>query len=87
MHASHLGGKVQFEKPGKYRIIVQGRLDESWSDRLSGMQITPGETEHNEMTTNLIGELRDQTQLSEILNYLYDLHMPILLVEYLGEKN
>ena len=87
MNASHLKGKIHFEKPGKYRIVVQGRLDESWSDRLSGMRITPVDTKHAEMTTNFIGELRDQTQLSGILTCLHDLHLPILSVEWLGNEN
>ena len=80
--------KVQFEKLGKYRIEVDGHLDESWSDRLVGMRITPASTPMNgTKTTNLIGNLRDQTQLSGVLNALYELHLSILLVECLEEDN
>jgi hypothetical protein len=43
--------------------------------------------ENGGLTTDLIGPLRDQTQLSGILNSLYELHLPILLVEYLEEDN
>ena len=32
--------RIKFENPGVYRIVVQGSLDENWSDRLAGMQIT-----------------------------------------------
>ena len=75
-------GKVNFEKPGKYRIDVKGRLDDCWSDRLGGMRITLGSEDDSHVTT-LVGHLRDQAQLSGVLNSLYELHLPILLVEYL----
>ncbi|MGA7877378.1 MAG: hypothetical protein WCA08_17090 [Desulfoferrobacter sp.] len=73
------------ERRGRYRIVVKGYIDESWSDRLAGMCITAGEVEHGEPTTRLVGYLRDQAQLCGVLNSLYDLHLAILLVEHLGE--
>jgi hypothetical protein len=76
-------GKIKFEKPGKYRIVVQGRLDESWSDRLAGMSISTSNLENDKPTTLLIGNLRDQAQLSGVLNSLYELHLPILSVNLL----
>lgn len=75
----------EFDKPARYRIVVQGRIDESWSDRLAGMHITAGEPGKSESTTCLVGNLRDQAQLSGVLNSLYDLHLAILLVERLGK--
>jgi len=30
---------LKFDTPATYRIRVQGRLDENWSDRLGGMVI------------------------------------------------
>lgn len=79
--------KVRFEKPGKYCIRVWGRLNDSWSDRLAGMCITSPEKGDENAVTILTGHLRDQTQLSGVLNSLYDLHLPILLVEYLEEDS
>ena len=79
-------GKVNFEKPGKYRIDVKGRLDDCWSDRLGGMRITLGSEDDSHVTT-LVGHLRDQAQLSGVLNSLYELHLPILLVEFLQDDN
>jgi len=69
-----------FQRPGNYRIKVQGTLDESWSARMCGMQITRSESNAMQITT-LEGHLRDQTQLSGILNNLYELHLSILSVE------
>ena len=76
-----------FEGPGKYRIDVLGQLDAAWSDRLGGMQITIESAVDGKTVTNLVGHLRDQAQLSGILNTLYDLYLPILLVQYLPEKD
>ena len=37
--------------------------------------------------TVLQGRVRDQAELSGILNALYELHLPLLKVEYLGEND
>jgi hypothetical protein len=69
-----------------YRISVEGCLKESWSDRLGGMTITRSSSpDHGEVTT-LVGRLRDQAALSGVLNTLYELHLPILSVELLGNE-
>jgi hypothetical protein len=64
-----------------YRIEVDGHLDESSSDRLAGMRITARERPDQTFVTTLIGRLRDQAELSGVLNSLYDLHLSILKVE------
>jgi hypothetical protein len=87
MTAVHHTKKIKFEAPGKYRIDVEGRLGDRWSDRLAGMRITTSGSKDETPVTTLIGHLRDQTQLSGVLNSLYEMHLPILLVEYLHEDN
>ena len=72
--------------PGDYRIVVCGRLNESYSSRLGGLNITIQEEDGNEPVTILLGRLRDQAALLGTLNNLYELHMPILLVEHLSAK-
>jgi hypothetical protein len=67
--------------PATYRVEVDGHLDESWSDRLAGMRITARERPDQTFVTTLIGRLRDQAELSGVLNSLYDLHLSILKVE------
>ena len=64
-----------------YRIEVEGQLAESWSDRLAGMRITTRNRADQSFVTTLIGRLRDQAELSGLLNSLYDLHLSILKVE------
>ena len=78
--------RTKFENPGIYKIIVEGSLAENWSDRLAGMRITASETDNNSPTATLVGHLRDQAQLSGVLNSLYELHLPIRLVEYLHKN-
>ena len=71
-----------FQRPGNYRIRVIGSLDTSWSSRLGGFSIsTDKKLNKEESVTELVGQVRDQAELSGILETLYDLHMTILLVE------
>jgi hypothetical protein len=74
---------IPFDGPSTYQISVQGRIDPNWSDRLGGMiirQITEGVAPS---ITTLEGELRDQAALAGVLNTLYELHLPVLLVKRL----
>ena len=78
---------LKFEGPASYRIRVQGHLDDSWSDRLGGMVITRAFTADKEPMTILIGHLKDQGALSGVMNALYDIHLPVLSVEFLDEMS
>jgi hypothetical protein len=75
---------LKLETPATYRIRAQGSLDESWSDRLAGMAITAESEADGLPVTTLVGRLRDQAELSGVLNTLYELHLPILNVEMLS---
>jgi len=72
---------ISLETPATYRIRVKGRLDETWSDRLAGMDIRSESQENKGSITVLVGPLRDQAELVGVLNNLYELHMPLLTVE------
>jgi len=72
---------IKLWTPAIYRIEVEGHLDESRSDRLAGMRITARNRADQSYVTTLIGRLRDQAELSGVLNSLYDLHLSILKVE------
>ena len=75
-----------FNRPGNYLIRVMGSLDESWSERLGGFRITKGSLKDQEgSVTELVGKVRDQAELSGVLETLYNLHLSILLVEYQDE--
>jgi hypothetical protein len=70
--------------PAEYRIQVQGYLDGTWADRLGGLTImVNSEPVNGARATTLSGCIRDQADLIGVLNTLYDLHLPVLSVEYL----
>jgi hypothetical protein len=76
-------GQISFYKPARYRIRVQGRVMENWSDRLEGMTISLDKTNEKEVICTLEGELIDQGALLGVVNTLYELHLPVLSVQYL----
>ena len=70
-----------FGSPATYRVRVRGVLDNSWSDRLGGMEITFIARATGPPETVLVGWLPDQAALCGVLNALYDLHLSLLSVE------
>jgi hypothetical protein len=80
------GKRFRLETPGRYRIQVEGHLEEKWSDRLGGMGVATAKLEGQRTVTTLVGRLRDQAELTGVLNSLYDMHMPILSVELVNEE-
>jgi hypothetical protein len=74
------------DTPATYRIRVRGYLDSSWSDRLAGLVITQTGQGDESVETTLYGQVLDQAALAGVLSALYDLHLPLLSVEYLGER-
>ncbi|WP_300455679.1 hypothetical protein [Desulfobacula sp.] len=69
-----------------YRIKIQGCLEEIWSDRLAGMQITMNIQVYQDPVTTLVGQVKDQSELIGVLNGLYELRMPILSLELVLEE-
>ena len=59
-----------------YQIRVQGQLDESWSEWLGELAITP----QPDGSTLLTGSIIDQAALHGILDKLYGLNLSILSV-------
>jgi hypothetical protein len=73
---------LPFDSSASYRIVVQGRIGTTWSDRLEGMTICrAAETLDTPVTTSLEGELSDQAALAGVLNTLYELHLPVISVK------
>ena len=72
----------------EYKISVVGFLDENMSDRLGGLTILNAESEQHLAApiVTLTGKLTDQAALFGVLNALYNMRMPLLSVEYLGES-
>lgn len=76
---------MEFDKPAVYRICVEGQLQYRWSSRLAGLTITRQEEGKKTMTV-LHGSLLDQAALNGVLQSLYGLHLPLISVEYIGER-
>ncbi len=77
---------IEFGGPAEYRIIVQGSLDASWSNRLAGMTVSTTERKTGITQTTLVGRIRDQAELSGVLDTLYNLHLSILSVEKIDNE-
>jgi hypothetical protein len=77
--------EFKFRKPAVYKIIVQGELDGSWSERLGGLQINVDRSKDKKPITVLIGQINDQSALSGVLTALYDYHFPIISVNLLND--
>jgi hypothetical protein len=75
--------QLKIDSPAIYRITVQGKLDINNSQYLLDMQIIHEEKEDASSESSIIGKLEDQAALAGILNYLYELHMPVISVECL----
>jgi hypothetical protein len=71
---------ISFDRPATYQITVQGRIDPNWSDLLEGMTMYVTKGEGVPSVTTLEGVLSDQAALLGVLNSLYELHLPVLLV-------
>ena len=78
--------KTHFSSPGFYRIEVEGILPPAWFDRLGSMQVSSTSQEISDAVTILQGRVADQADLSGILNSLYELHLPLLSVQFIGNE-
>jgi hypothetical protein len=74
--------QLSISAPAHYRIAVRGGLDANWSATL-GMQVAVGHDRDQHPVTTLTGEVLDQGMLLGVLNYVLDLGMPIILVQWL----
>ena len=81
------GKQMKLWTPATYSITVEGDLDENWAERLGGMRITTRTRANKTTESTLVGTMRDQAQLTGVLNTLYELHLPILSVKNLSQDN
>ncbi len=71
---------LRMDQPLRYRIEVQGRIEERWWDWLDGMQVTVENGESARLVTTLTGTVADQAALQGLIRRLYDLRFPLLSV-------
>jgi len=75
--------KPLVDESAVYRILVAGRLDARWSDRLADVHLVTLEEPHRIATTELTGRVTDQAALMGVLEQLYSLGLALLRVERL----
>lgn len=73
--------KLTLDHPAVPTIHLQGYLDKSWSERLSGMSIQPSKDENETPITTTSGELLGQAALMGALNCVPNLELPLLSLE------
>ncbi len=86
MNESFTWKGFKLETPAKYRIRIEGHVDENLGQRLGDISITNAFKKDGQPVAVLVGYLPDQASLSGVLNALYDLHLTLLSVENLDEK-
>ena len=74
-----------FSAPGFYRIEIQGRLHKDCWSRLGTMQVSSYVPDNGIEVTILQGVIRDQPELAGIMKTLYELHLTLRSVNYLGK--
>lgn len=77
----------QFSSSSIYEIKVQGELPISYSSRFGGMQISIAHQAEGKPVSTLIGMVQDQSELSGVLNSLYELHLPLISVSKLRQSS
>jgi len=75
--------QLSIDQPALYRIRIKGELEESWSDRMAGMQIRRQTEEDGSIMSTLEGHLIDQAALFGVLVALYNMRLPLISVECL----
>jgi len=80
MQSESIGKFKNFIVPAIYSIHVEGLLDESWSERLAGMNVKTIKGNNQPCVTILSGRLTDQAELLGVLNALYNLRLTLISV-------
>ena len=86
MQQSGYEKNFSFNRPGNYRIRVQGFLDKKWSERLGGLRITTSKTGDQKPVTVLQGRVSDQAELAGVLSTIYQRHLTLLSVKLLNSE-
>lgn len=73
----------KFSEPATYQIEIAGELYEQGSEQLKGMQIIIDRADQKTITV-LTGRMSDQSDLSGVLNTLYEQHLTVLSVKMLN---
>ncbi len=76
---------IKFSGPASYTISIQGSLSEELLSYFEGIKVKSEKKSDTAIITTLECRIKDQSELSGIINTLYEWRYPILLVECEGE--
>ena len=76
---------IKFNGPANYKIIVQGTLPEKFMYCFEGLEIVTVKDKSHKCCTVINTRIKDQAELSGMINTLYEWGYPILLVECEGK--
>ncbi len=77
---------LDFGGPARYRIVVQGILEDTWRERLAGLSVTTVDRGMKAAHSVLLGHIRDQAELRGVIETLHGLHLPIIRVEQVADE-
>lgn len=80
-----MGNNLTMDIPARYRIQVQGAVNDVWFDYYDNMAIEIETGLTRRPITTLTGCVVDQAALQGILSLLYSMQLPIVSVEWLPE--
>lgn len=78
---------LHLDHPAHYRIYAQGLFEACWLDMLSGVWVIYGHPPGSKGVTILVGQVADQAALMGVLEQLYSLDFPLLLVGYMADHD
>lgn len=67
-------------RPEYYRIVVGGKLDDSWAAWLDGMTICRSQARDGTPLVVLTGPVADQAALRGLLSRLWDMNLTVIAV-------
>jgi hypothetical protein len=79
-------GRLRVSDRARYRICVQGTIDQAWSEAFTNMTISLDSTLGTDPMTLLEGDVLDQAELIGLIDHLYGLGCSLLMVQALESK-
>lgn len=71
---------IQPKKSLQYRIVIQGKLNDSWSEWLGDVSLERINRMHDSNQTTILSEIPDQAALRGLLNKIWDLNLILISV-------
>ena len=70
----------QSKEAPQYRIVVQGELNDSWSEWLGDVSLDRFNRIYGSSQTTILSEIPDQAALRDLLNKIWDLNLILISV-------